>query len=105
MKVSLVVLTAGKAAEDEHDQFLTIAKQRHGEYEGTLGLWFDPKALAFSEFSHAELRPIQLPRRSVLARFLRFELVDVLVAMNGAFLINSGMVIVAACVALKTYSG
>ena len=50
-----------------------------------------------SEFNHAELRPIQLPRRSVLARFLRFELVDVLVAMNGAFLINSGMVIVAAC--------
>jgi manganese transport protein len=33
----------------------------------------------------------------MLARFLHFELIDVLVAMNGAWLINSGMVIVAAC--------
>jgi manganese transport protein len=36
-------------------------------------------------------------RATMLDRFLRFELADVLVAMNGAWLINSGMVVVAAC--------
>ncbi len=35
-------------------------------------------------------------RRSILSRFLRFELVDVFVAMNGAWLVNSAMVVVAA---------
>jgi len=43
------------------------------------------------------MRPIKLPQRSILSRYLHFETLDVLVAMNGAFLINSGMVIVAAC--------
>jgi len=52
---------------------------------------------SLSGFGSAEMRPIELPRPSILARFLRFELIDILVAMNGAFLINSGMVIVAAC--------
>ena len=41
------------------------------------------------------------PRRTILARFLRFERIDVLVAMNGAWLINSGMVIVAACAFMR----
>ena len=50
-----------------------------------------------SDFNFSEPQRHKLPRPSVLARFLRFELIDVLVAMNGAFLINSGMVIVAAC--------
>jgi manganese transport protein len=35
-------------------------------------------------------------RRSILSRFLRFELIDVFVAMNGAWLINSAMVLMAA---------
>ena len=35
-------------------------------------------------------------RRSVLSRFLRYELVDVFAAMNGAWLVNSAMVVVAA---------
>jgi len=35
-------------------------------------------------------------RRSILSRFLRFELVDVFVAMNGAWLINSAMILMAA---------
>jgi manganese transport protein len=35
-------------------------------------------------------------RRSILSRFLRFELIDVFVAMNGAWLINSAMILMAA---------
>ncbi|HWB31811.1 MAG TPA: Nramp family divalent metal transporter [Acidobacteriaceae bacterium] len=35
-------------------------------------------------------------RRIILSRFLRFELIDVFVAMNGAWLINSAMVLMAA---------
>jgi len=49
------------------------------------------------DFDVAGMRPIKLPQRSILSRYLHFETLDVLVAMNGAFLINSGMVIVAAC--------
>ena len=36
------------------------------------------------------------PRRFILSRFLRFELIDVFVAMNGAWLINSAMILMAA---------
>jgi manganese transport protein len=36
------------------------------------------------------------PRRSILSRFLKFELIDVFVAMNGAWLINSAMIVMAA---------
>ncbi len=35
-------------------------------------------------------------RRPILSRFLRFELIDVFVAMNGAWLINSAMILMAA---------
>jgi manganese transport protein len=35
-------------------------------------------------------------RRAILSRFLKFELVDVFVAMNGAWLINSAMILMAA---------
>jgi manganese transport protein len=45
----------------------------------------------------SDSRPIEPPPRAMLARFLHFELIDVLVAMNGAWLINSGMVVMAAC--------
>jgi twinkle protein len=31
------------------DQFVTVAKQRDGAFEGTLGLWFDPAALTLGE--------------------------------------------------------
>jgi manganese transport protein len=46
--------------------------------------------------------PIDKARATMLGRFLRFELMDVLVAMNGAWLINSGMVVVAACAFIHT---
>ena len=36
------------------------------------------------------------PRRLILSRFLRYELIDVFVAMNGAWLINSAMILMAA---------
>ena len=36
------------------------------------------------------------PRRSILSRFLHYELIDVFVAMNGAWLINSAMILMAA---------
>jgi manganese transport protein len=45
------------------------------------------------------LAPAELssgPRRYLLSRFLRYELVDVFVAMNGAWLINSAMILMAA---------
>jgi manganese transport protein len=40
--------------------------------------------------------PPKSPRPSILRQYLRFELVDVFVAMNGAWLINSAMIIMAA---------
>jgi manganese transport protein len=48
---------------------------------------------------HSELdhqRSTARERRSILSHFLRFELVDVFVAMNGAWLINSAMILMAA---------
>ena len=50
----------------------------------------------------ARHRPTQLPRRSILSRFLRFELIDVFIAMNGAWLINSAMVLMAAVAFVHT---
>jgi manganese transport protein len=44
----------------------------------------------------------QLPRRSILSRFLRYELIDVFVAMNGAWLINSAMILMAAVAFVHT---
>ena len=40
--------------------------------------------------------PLGRKRRLILSRFLRFELIDVFVAMNGAWLINSAMILMAA---------
>jgi manganese transport protein len=42
------------------------------------------------------------PRRALLSRFLRFELIDVFVAMNGAWLINSAMILMAAVAFVHT---
>jgi len=44
----------------------------------------------------------QLPRRIILSRFLRYELIDVFVAMNGAWLINSAMILMAAVAFVHT---
>ena len=44
----------------------------------------------------ARNQPTAYPRRFILSRFLKFELVDVFVAMNGAWLINSAMILMAA---------
>ncbi len=44
----------------------------------------------------ARHRQTARPRRIILSRFLRYELIDVFVAMNGAWLINSAMVLMAA---------
>jgi manganese transport protein len=41
-------------------------------------------------------RTTERNRRAILSRFLRFELIDVFVAMNGAWLINSAMILMAA---------
>ena len=40
--------------------------------------------------------PPGAPRAGILRRYLRFELVDVFLAMNGAWLINSAMIVMAA---------
>ena len=41
-------------------------------------------------------RAVRSVRRPILSRFLQFELIDVFVAMNGAWLINSAMILMAA---------
>jgi manganese transport protein len=47
-------------------------------------------------------QPTLLPRRSILSRFLHYELIDVFVAMNGAWLINSAMILMAAVAFVHT---
>lgn len=44
----------------------------------------------------AEHRAYKSVRHPILSQFLRFELIDVFVAMNGAWLINSAMILMAA---------
>lgn len=44
----------------------------------------------------AHHRSTQIPRLAILSRFLRYEMIDVFVAMNGAWLINSAMILMAA---------
>jgi manganese transport protein len=50
----------------------------------------------------AQNRPTVAPRRNILSRFLKYELVDVFVAMNGAWLINSAMILMAAVAFVHT---
>jgi manganese transport protein len=47
-------------------------------------------------------RPTSSLRRSILSRFLRYEMVDVFIAMNGAWLINSAMILMAAVAFVHT---
>src|ERR1017187_6880512 len=47
-------------------------------------------------------QPTLLPRRSILSRFLHYELIDVFVAMHGAWLINSAMILMAAVAFVHT---
>jgi twinkle protein len=42
----------GKLA-DEPDAYLTIAKQRHGDWEGTAGLWYDHPSQSYLPFASA----------------------------------------------------
>ena len=41
------------------DQELIVAKQRHGEYEGSVGLYFDPKSLQFTSIEGKRI-PVEL---------------------------------------------
>jgi manganese transport protein len=47
-------------------------------------------------------QPIRLLRGTILSKFLHFELIDVFVAMNGAWLINSAMILMAAVAFVHT---
>jgi manganese transport protein len=47
-------------------------------------------------FAAAHQLSVSAERQDILRRFLRFELVDVFLAMNGAWLINSAMILMAA---------
>jgi len=58
--------------------------------------------LPSAEAVHAASPALRRPRRSILSTFLRFELLDVFVAMNGAWLINSAMIIMAAVALVHT---
>ena len=49
-----------------------------------------------------QLSPPSPPRRGKLLRYLHFELIDVFIAMNGAWLINSAMIVMSA-VALSRF--
>jgi manganese transport protein len=44
----------------------------------------------------ASKQPTLRPRLAILSRFLHYELIDVFIAMNGAWLINSAMILMAA---------
>ena len=61
-----LVNKADDAASGEPNQWLDIAKQRNGEYEGKVGLHFDPASLSFSE-SHARRWPGITPREPLSA--------------------------------------
>ncbi len=50
----------------------------------------------------ARHQPTVAPRRSILSRFLHYELIDVFIAMNGAWLINSAMILIAAVAFVHT---
>jgi manganese transport protein len=61
--------------------------------------------LPANDLLHSEIDHHRTPdrkRRAILSRFLRFELVDVFVAMNGAWLINSAMILMAAVAFVHT---
>ena len=45
----VLVSVNAKPQEGEFDQFLKMAKQRDGAFNGTLGLYFNPEALTFGE--------------------------------------------------------
>jgi NRAMP (natural resistance-associated macrophage protein)-like metal ion transporter len=54
---------------------------------------------------HTDADHLRVPagkRRGILSNFLRYELVDVFVAMNGAWLINSAMILMAAVAFVHT---
>jgi len=49
----------GKHAE-EPDAFLTIAKQRHGDWEGTAGLWYDHGSQSYTSYHDTPLIGVDL---------------------------------------------
>ena len=48
--------------DDEPDCFLDVHKQRHGEWEGGLALWYEPDSMQFLEF-HGHRRYEYIPRQ------------------------------------------
>ena len=42
------------------DQMMTVAKQRHGQWEGEVGLWFDQSSLQFTGDSSGRTIPFEL---------------------------------------------
>lgn len=52
----------GDPDDGSPDQFVAVAKQRHGAYEGTLGLWFDDPSVSFAETPNrrAPFLPLEL---------------------------------------------
>lgn len=45
---------------DEPDAFLSVVKQRHGDWEGTAGLWYDHPSQSYLPFSGAQLIGVDL---------------------------------------------
>lgn len=55
-----------KYDENEADTYLTVAKQRHGEWEGVIPLWFDPKSLQFVSRPKAKAMPWPSQKEQIL---------------------------------------
>ncbi|MDA8254396.1 MAG: AAA family ATPase [Betaproteobacteria bacterium] len=67
---NVVVLWRNRAKEaapekdsDAPDQMLDVQKQRNGEFEGRINLWFDPKSMQFLKFPGSFARPYIAQRR------------------------------------------
>ena len=52
-------VAAGESVVDVPDTFLTISKQRNGDYEGSIGLWYLPGPQSYVEREGA--KPQYLP--------------------------------------------
>ena len=49
-----------KSLDNDPDQLLTVAKQRHGSWEGVIQLWFDDRSLQFTSDSAGRTEPFTM---------------------------------------------
>jgi twinkle protein len=49
-------------SDDSPDVFVNVCKQRHGNFEGALGFWYDPRSGTYAEGAKSPARPLNMPR-------------------------------------------